>query len=120
MPVYPCRWPTCRSYVPRRGAYCKVHEQHGRQDRRDRDRLYDRYARDPEARAFYGSAAWQRARATKLARCVTCERCKVVFARHVHHRKPLKDYPELALAQDNLEALCIPCHNQAEAETGGN
>lgn len=29
----------------------------------------------------------------------------------VDHIKPLEDYPELALDEDNLETLCVKCHN---------
>lgn len=31
---------------------------------------------------------------------------------HVHHKKEVKDYPELALVLDNLETLCVTCHNE--------
>lgn len=30
----------------------------------------------------------------------------------VHHIKELKDYPELALDENNLETLCVDCHNK--------
>ncbi|MBO0387553.1 MULTISPECIES: HNH endonuclease [Staphylococcus] len=30
----------------------------------------------------------------------------------VHHIKELADYPELALDDDNLETLCVECHNK--------
>jgi 5-methylcytosine-specific restriction endonuclease McrA len=118
MPVYPCAWPTCSAYVPRRGAHCPAHAQHGRTERRQRDRFYDQHARDPEARAFYASTGWQRARAIKLAHDPICERpgCGQ-FARHVHHKVPLKRcMPEQRTAQSNLKSLCVPCHNIEEAE----
>jgi 5-methylcytosine-specific restriction enzyme A len=30
----------------------------------------------------------------------------------VHHIKELEDHPELALDMDNLETLCVNCHNR--------
>lgn len=32
-------------------------------------------------------------------------------ATEVHHIKELREYPELALADDNLISLCSQCHN---------
>jgi 5-methylcytosine-specific restriction endonuclease McrA len=29
----------------------------------------------------------------------------------VHHIKPIEQYPELALVDENLESLCFACHN---------
>lgn len=46
----------------------------------------------------------------------TCRECvrygKVKGATMVHHIRPLKDYPELALANKNLISLCGKCHNE--------
>ena len=30
---------------------------------------------------------------------------------HVHHLKEVKQYPQLALVLNNLETLCVKCHN---------
>ena len=30
---------------------------------------------------------------------------------HVHHKKEVKEFPELALDINNIETLCISCHN---------
>ena len=118
MPSYPCRWPTCTVYVGKRGDYCAEHEAHGRRERAERNRFYDQHVRDPEAKRFYDSAAWQRARATKLARDPVCEKCQRAWAAHVHHKKPLKECtPRERLDQQNLMSLCQPCHNTIEKET---
>lgn len=117
MPSYPCRHPTCTTYVARRGDYCPAHQEKGRQERAERNRFYDQHLRDADAKAFYNSAGWQRARATKLAEHPVCERCGRAWARHVHHRIPLAECtPEQRLAQENLKSLCVPCHNAEEAE----
>lgn len=43
-----------------------------------------------------------------------CQRCKAkglyVPATTVHHIKPVRRFPELALTKGNLEALCAECH----------
>jgi 5-methylcytosine-specific restriction protein A len=117
MPSYRCKWPNCRAYVPRSGSYCQDHEQHGREARADRDRYYDQHLRDEDARRFYNSKAWELAREKKLATTPICERCNREWARHVHHKKPLKFCTvEERTAQSNLKSLCHPCHNEEEAE----
>jgi 5-methylcytosine-specific restriction enzyme A len=84
------------------------------------DRYYDAHLRDPEARKFYGSAAWQRARKTKLANDPVCQRCQVTWARHCHHVIPLdRCTPFERVSQSNLLSLCQPCHNEIEAEAKG-
>lgn len=84
-----------------------------------------------ETDPFYKSAAWRRARASALMRdhymCVECIAaktrgviCKPRAADLVHHIKPLKEYPELALELDNLMSLCNRCHNRLHPEKGDN
>ncbi len=112
MPSYPCAWPTCAGvYVAKRGAYCEAHRAQGAAVRRERDRRYNR-TRNPQTTKFYHSAAWLRTRRTKLACTPWCERCRRVFAAHVHHVIPLERCTdEQKLAQENLRAVCRPCHN---------
>ena len=83
--------------------------------------------RDP----FYGTDVWQRARGRALERdlwrCVWCRKAGrytidrrgrriPVPATLVHHIKPLKEYPELALELCNLVSLCDKCHDEAHPE----
>ena len=75
----------------------------------------------PEAqKAFYNSKEWQRCRKEYLARVGgLCERCLsrgiVRPAKVVHHREYINVVnitdPSVLLSPDNLEALCIDCHN---------
>lgn len=117
MPSYPCKHPTCTTYTAKRGDYCPAHQGQGPQARRERDRLYDKHRRDPDARAFYNSNAWKLARQTALANNPVCVRCSAAWAVHVHHRIPLKRCtPEQRLAQSNLAPVCVQCHNTLEAE----
>lgn len=64
---------------------------------------------------FYASAPWRKLRAAFLAQgplCVDCRKQgRITEAKHVHHVLPRKTHPHLALDWDNLEALCVKCHN---------
>lgn len=71
--------------------------------------------RDNDLHEFYTSPIWRRTQARILEeRHHECERCKkkglAVMARTVHHREYLRRRPELALDDDNLEAICEQCH----------
>lgn len=83
-----------------------------------------------QADPFYRSAAWKRAREQALMRDLyLCQEClrrvemgKQLRPRHatmVHHIKPRKLYPELALSLDNLESLCNTCHERMTPERHG-
>lgn len=76
---------------------------------------------------FYHSGAWLRVRQMALARdkhlCQECvRRVKMGLqsrprnATMVHHIKPRKEYPELALVLENLESLCNTCHERLTPE----
>ena len=76
--------------------------------------------------AFYSSKEWKLTRNTVRKRdndeCQECKRQGKVFTNKsepdkrkrldVDHIKELEDYPELSLSMDNLETLCIRCHNK--------
>jgi len=67
------------------------------------------------ARAFYQSKAWKECRKSYLiSKQYLCEKCGEI-AKVVHHRRHLTPQnitnPYIALAHDNLEALCQDCHN---------
>ena len=87
---------------------------------------------DKEAKKFYNSSAWKEKRIFILHRDnYECQECRarlqraaetgeiltgreryIHYAQQVHHIKELKDFPELALADSNLESVCISCHNR--------
>ena len=67
---------------------------------------------------LYRSKRWQKVRQIYLLEHPFCERCQrmgiIVAATQVHHRiwlteQNLQD-PSIALASENLEALCDVCH----------
>ena len=72
------------------------------------------------AKRFYESAAWQQARWLAMEKAHwLCNRCKRP-ALIVHHKTALTPLNitnlDIALGQDNLEALCLECHNFIHAK----
>ena len=82
-----------------------------------------------DAHAFYVTREWKDKRLEILERDnYICQRCighwtepnkpikkiKLSKAKYVHHIKPMRDYFELALNDDNLISLCFGCHETVE------
>ena len=70
---------------------------------------------------FYKTKEWKQCRAAYLrSQNYLCERCrnkgKHVPARIVHHKEHLTAFnvedPKIAYGFNNLEALCLDCHNK--------
>lgn len=75
------------------------------------------------AKSFYNSRAWKDTQAAYMAsQYYICERCGGV-ARIVHHIQYITPQnindPNITLSWDNLEALCIDCHNAEHMSKGG-
>lgn len=87
------------------------------------------YKTKEQKRKFYDSGAWKNLRKVAMERCNNeCQKCKkngyvtIDTNEHngkrkkikmvVHHIKELEHHPKLALDIDNLEALCVRCHNE--------
>ena len=87
------------------------------------------YKTDKDKKLFYCSPKWEKLRQVALTRdnreCQECKRQgrvtvdskkvegeKKKVRMNVHHIKELEEHPELALDLDNLETLCLKCHNQ--------
>nr|WP_082029087.1 HNH endonuclease [Jeotgalibacillus malaysiensis] len=69
----------------------------------------------PEAKRFYNSAAWKRCRKSYISKVFgLCERCGKPGL-IVHHKVYIDskniNNPEVTLNHNNLEYLCIDCHN---------
>lgn len=80
-------------------------------------RWIERLIREDKLIPFYKSKQWRSVRQEALERdnfeCQECKRHgKYSRAQNVHHKQELKLRPELALSIDNLECLCIRCHNK--------
>jgi len=66
---------------------------------------------------FYKSKEWkvlrQKAMKSDNYECQICKsKGNYKPAENVHHMKEVKTHPELALELDNLQCLCIRCHNE--------
>lgn len=74
-----------------------------------------RYNKDYDNSGFYNSTAWRKtSRAYLLSQNYICERCgkpaSICHHKHWLNSQNVSD-PAVALSFDNLEALCIDCHN---------
>lgn len=69
------------------------------------------------AKKFYNSAAWVKtSKAYAASRLFICERCGQPAKKYVvHHKRYLTPQnindPMVALSWDNLQLLCLDCHN---------
>jgi 5-methylcytosine-specific restriction protein A len=74
---------------------------------------YNQPRRDPRTSARYGRH-WRKVRAVYLSKHPLCELCqqagKLVPATEVHHKIAIADGG--TDADDNLQALCKPCHSR--------
>ena len=81
--------------------------------KQESNKSYDDTARDKDSYQIYHSARWKRVRQHILKRdggvCCKCGAVNKVMI--IDHIKEIKDAPELTWDYDNLECLCIPCHN---------
>lgn len=83
-------------------------------------KAYERQPERSEDRKYYQGKTWRQVRAQKLDLNPCCEECErlgiATLAAQVHHVQERKDFPDLALDLDNLESLCLPCHNAKRAK----
>ena len=106
-----CRYPGCSALLETPG-FCDRH-------RREHHRDYDRARRgfDTEL-GFYTSAAWRRCRAAFLRAHPLCRACRdagrAVEARVADHIVPIKQ-GGARFDWDNLQPLCLSCHNSKTA-----
>lgn len=96
------------------------------------------YRTKQQKRKFYDSGDWKKLRAEIKKRdnyeCQECKRNGIVSVDTneysesakrkkimllVDHIKELDVYPELALDDDNLETLCVGCHNKKHGREFG-
>ena len=109
-PRRPCGFPGCPNLTD--GRFCKTHA-------KQENRRYERYQRDPATKRRYGRA-WQRIRDRYAAAHPFCEECYkrgvLTPTEEIHHIKPLSHGG--THADDNLMALCKPCHSRITVEMG--
>lgn len=107
-PKKPCAYPGCRELTVNR--YCEQHQ-------KLMDKRYDAYERSPVVKKRYGRA-WKRIRDRYIGKHPLCEMClknhKTTPATEVHHIRPLSRGG--THDEDNLMALCKPCHSMITAK----
>ena len=106
----------CKTPIIHPATYCSkcqvVIEEKQAELQKERDRRYNK-KRDPMYLQFYKSNEWKLLKDKKLQEeQYLCERCKKL-ATEVHHIKYIQTEEGwlLRLDYDNLEALCVECHN---------
>ena len=110
-PKHPCAYPLCPELAESGQKYCEKHKQTKQENYTKRSSCADGYDRK-----------WQKVRLLKLRINPLCEKCLkkkppiIRQAKEVHHKKKIKDYPELRLVLENLESLCEPCHDEETAK----
>lgn len=109
-PPHPCAHPGCPKLTLER--FCIEHA-------KAEARRYNRYDRDPASKKRYGHQ-WQKVRARFLAANPLCAECLArgitTPASEVHHILPLSRGG--THDEDNLMALCKPCHSAISARDG--
>ncbi len=109
-PRRPCSYSGCPNLTD--GRYC---EEHAKQEAR----RYEKFDRDPATRRRYGRA-WKRIRDRYIAAHPLCEQCqkegRITPAQEIHHILPLSHGG--THSEDNLMALCTPCHSAITAKDG--
>ena len=110
-PKRPCRYPGCPGLAATGEQYCPQHKVQA-------ERFYNKYQR-PNDKNAYGRA-WKRIRDRYIAAHPLCEQCKkdgrMTPAQEVHHILPLSKGG--THAEENLMALCTPCHSAITAKDG--
>ncbi len=109
-PKRPCSYPGCPELTD--GRFCEKHA-------KEESKHYEQYDRDPAIHKRYGRA-WKRIRDRYISIHPLCEQCmkegRITPAEEVHHILPLSHGG--THSEDNLMALCKPCHSRITAEMG--
>ena len=112
IPKHPCAYPGCPELVERGQRYCEQHQ-------KLENHNYEKYHRNRETKKRY-RRGWQLIRSAYAAKHPLCEEClkRGVYTptEHVHHIVPLSEGG--TNEEENLMALCRPCHSRIHAERG--
>lgn len=101
---------------------CRIEEEKKiSEQKRHRNKMYDRYSRDKKSNAFYHSGAWVRlVNVIKIRESGLCLRCWsnniMTAGRIVHHIIPVKDDWNKRLDPLNCVYLCDECHSLVHKE----
>jgi 5-methylcytosine-specific restriction protein A len=109
-----CSHPGCPCLTD--GRYCEAHTGDAEKYRAEANAHYNRNVRDKDAQAFYNGTPWRKLRAVKLRMKPICEECyrqrRLTPATIVDHIQDIATRPDLRLDMENLQSICIFCHNR--------
>lgn len=117
----------CGNLIPYGSAYCnkckpiveEIREARRRETMKKVNKRYNK-TRDPKFGRFYSSVEWRTLSAKYTQdKKYRCERCGKI-ATEVHHKKPIQTPEgwEMRLDYNNLELLCLACHNERHNRFG--
>ena len=103
------------------GGYCDDHRQAAIDKANEHRSQLDKHRGSARQRGYDGT--WERLRKMYLREQPLCEDClenslddvTLTPAVEVHHKKKVRDFPELRLVWSNLRALCKACHSKRTA-----
>ena len=98
-----CRRVGCHELHRNKDGLCEQH-------RKDDHKRYNREKR-PEFHKMYRTPRWRSLRDAHIEVQPFCERCDRIAAL-VHHRAPHMGDAALFFNANNLESLCVVCHNK--------
>ena len=103
-----CKKPGCRQLTKTK--YCQDHKHLEGSERAKTHRVYDDKRGTPAQRGY--DKQWRKARRIYMRNHYFCEICGKEKAVICHHKKSIEEHPELRLRLDNLQAVCLGCHNE--------
>ncbi len=112
-----CNRAGCNKLVPLGVKYCDAHTVVRAAENKERQKAYDTYHRNQEAKAFYNSREWQYTRAAVLARDNNIDiylyitEGRVIHADTVHHIIELSEDYAKRCDMDNLISVSETTHN---------
>lgn len=116
-----CKVPGCKGLTKQK--YCDKHQHLEIKDKQGQNKFYNKNVRDKKSQKFYESTAWRRVRTIYIKRNPLCEICyansKLTKAAIVDHKTEIKDGGEM-LDFNNLQSLCLACHNKKTAKSRQN
>ena len=106
MPYKPrpgCRYPLCSNKADKGSSYCKIHK-----------KIMEKQRSTPTERGY--DYKWQKFRKEYLKKnpfCVVClNKGKLIQAKVIDHIVPHKGNERLFWDENNMQTLCIRCHNK--------
>ena len=116
-PKRKCSNRRCRVLIDYDKKYCDKHKE----DANKHHKTYDKYKRDRRSMSLYHSVAWRKLRRQALIRdewlCQMCLKEGILTQAKIgDHIIPIKQDWDKRLDIDNIQSLCMSCHNKKTNE----